>query len=182
MKPIRLAAVTVGGAALVSSAILSIAVLASQAVRDTLGVSARLNGGYVEGEVVDLPPSIYRGTFRTVAVFARGDCAACVRSHSQLRVVLAEATERSWRCVLLAPSERPLDREYAQSLGLPGHSVAVIPPPTTRVALIPTVLVLDSRGRILFAHSGLVNDAFRSTWNEFAVLTSRPLNRSRRSG
>jgi len=104
---------------------------------------------YRTGDVVDVPPSVYQSSPRTLLLFARSDCAACQRSESFHQSAIAAATAAGTTVALMSPIADPAtEASYAARLGLADNHVHFIAPGSIKLRTVPTLMLVDAAGRI----------------------------------
>jgi hypothetical protein len=135
--------------------------LAGRRVLESLGWLSPSTTAYAVGQPIDLPEAVYRPTPITVVLFARSDCAACQSAEPFYRSVAAfVGTHPSARMVLSSPvagtGGAPAAEEmvFARTLG---DGVVIVPWASgqkPRVAVVPTLVVVNDRGVVLAAWQG----------------------------
>lgn len=131
---------------------------------------------YATGELVDVPPSLYEDSDRTLIVFARSSCRGCQRAKPLLKMAVASfGGQLGWSRVLVATgSNFEADQAYGQEIGL-SLSEIVPAPIELRLGSVPTLLVVDRDGRIMMSREGII----WSPEEEREVLRELTGNRSR---
>jgi thiol-disulfide isomerase/thioredoxin len=112
--------------------------------------------GYAAGDQVDLPDRVYRSSPLTLVVFSRADCAACQGAKPALKEVIdALWPKPDVRVKVVAThAEAPAERQFARDLGLDDSDVIKISHDDLRVARVPTTLLVDRGGRVLYSVEG----------------------------
>ena len=131
----------------------------------SLGVSTRLESlfdrSYAKGDTIELPRSTYSSSRTMIAVYGTSFCPASRSSAPFLRhlfrTIAGDAGTRS----ILVPTSSLSDYElqFAADIGLSPHDIIEIPRPIARIKLVPTVIVVDRTGRILFVREGALDSA-----------------------
>ena len=112
---------------------------------------------YAAGQSIDVPQSVYRGSRRTVIIFVQDWCEACRKA----KPIFAElsrniSTIEGVRMVLVPPGGYSAEEiRYAQDIGLAATAVEHLRGEAVRVQIVPTLVVVDNTGQILFAHVGV---------------------------
>ena len=117
--------------------------------------AAAASGSYVSGETIDVPSRLYARTDRTLIVFVRASCDVCQTEAPELRSVVhrLEALPESVPTAIVTGSiDTDADREFARSFKNATHEHIAFD--TLKVRTVPTMVLVDRRGRILFAQEG----------------------------
>jgi hypothetical protein len=159
----RIAYALIGACAIALSA--TAVVGAWPSVRTRLGWDPPAEHAYVVGGTIDVAPEIFNGTDRTVVVFASGFCGACLRSRPALAELVSgfrAASSTPVRMVLITPTMLRVDQDaYAKAIGADADDYLPLDTSSLRIKLVPTVVVVDRTGRILFVREGVVAAADR---------------------
>ena len=112
--------------------------------------------GYRVGQTIDVPPEVYRDRSHTVVVFARSSCSASQRMKPLIARLADEFAESaSAGVVLMTPAVNAADEAaFAGEVGVAPRHHFIRDLTTLKVARVPTVVVVDRRGRVEFVHSG----------------------------
>jgi hypothetical protein len=112
--------------------------------------------GYRVGQIIDLPEAVYRDRSHTVVVFARSSCAASQAMKPLLAGIVDDFAEDAASGVLLVtPIVNALDEAaFAAEIGVASRQHLAHDLTTLKVARVPTVVVVDRRGRVEYVHSG----------------------------
>jgi hypothetical protein len=129
--------------------------LALPGVRSWFFSTASGAPAYIEGALVDVPASLYEHSQRTLIIFARSSCGSCQRAKPFLvRLVSEVQDDRGWAVRMLTTGQDELaDLEYAREIGLE-RSAVTRAPPGLRLSSVPTVVLVDGTGVILFSQEG----------------------------
>ncbi len=156
----------VGAAAAVSVLVVigTVGVVVLQSGRIAAAESGAPALSYPVGGTIDLPRHLYDGTRATVVVFATSGCGASQRSTEALgSIARATAELPGAHMIMIVPgsddARASQEREFGQKAGLPASSVFALDLKELRVDRVPTVTVVDERGRILFSHEGVLGAA-----------------------
>lgn len=126
----------------------------SPTVRSSLFPGFKPESGYLAGDVVDVPVKSHLQSRRTVILFARSSCSACQSSRDGIRQIVLAARARGADAMMFTPeSGSEAEFAYAESAGF-GRSSVRGTTHKLRVRLVPTILLVDDTGRILFAKEG----------------------------
>jgi hypothetical protein len=108
-----------------------------------------------------LPGDLHLGR-RNVAVFSRHDCGACQQSKTELKKLVADLqATRAAQVILLVPA--PLSEEeliFGREIGLESSPLG-LSLQDSRLRGVPSVAVVDERGKILTFHLGVLTEEAR---------------------
>lgn len=117
--------------------------------------------GYVVGDKVDVAINLFDQSPYTVLVFARTTCAVCESSMPVLaHLASALPKDSSVRIFIVKFEAREAPDLYAARLGIDARQIVTLAPEaleTMKLQIVPTVLVVNKTGTILFRHTGLVD-------------------------
>jgi hypothetical protein len=150
---IRKIAVVTAGIAI--AVLLGTALVAVPGVRERLGLIPTERAGYRVGEQVDapIPPAV--GAERRVVLFGRGTCGDCVRAAGFFHDLRSSVLHHNSSFVLVTQEPRTnAGREFAQQLAMDEDDIVWTDLQQLRLKVLPTVLVIDGTGRILFVKEG----------------------------
>jgi peroxiredoxin len=132
----------------------SVGVVAWPRVASALGIrpaAAAPAPAYVAGDRIDVPASWYASAPRTLVIFARANCGACLTAQHFLKTLVADVRARGAAVVVAGHRETPeADAEFTESLGLDRQAFVVFPE-GLRVRVTPTLVLVDRTGAILHA-------------------------------
>jgi hypothetical protein len=139
------------------------AVIALPSVRARLGWIVADGPSYPVGTTLDIAPSVFASAPHTVIFFSSVNCGACDRSRHVFSEIVEDVRGTSGLDVrLVHPETFPEDqRAFATTIGLRDGEVAVTAFDTLRLRHIPTTVVVDRRGAVLYAHEGVLSEADR---------------------
>ncbi len=130
------------------------------AVRARLGWAAVQTPAYAVGDPIDIPASLREHSERTLVVFASGTCGASVRSTPALKRLAEDLRGSSTRFLLVTPVAMKADQEALENnLGLTASEHATLDMSGLKVTSVPTMVLVDRSGRILFSREGFVDQA-----------------------
>jgi thioredoxin-related protein len=130
------------------------------AVRTRLGWTAVERTAYSVGDAIDIPADLRDRTARTLVVFASGTCGACLRSTSALTRLSSELRGSSTTFLLVTPTKMKADQEiFVAAVGLAKTEYVSLDLSALKVRSVPTVVLVDESGRVLFSREGYVDDA-----------------------
>jgi hypothetical protein len=126
------------------------ALVVSPSLREFVGVGPQVEPpAYRVGDRVDVASSLYASSPRTLLLFARSSCAACQRSEPFHQAAIAAAQQAHMAVALLTPTtDLEAEATYAARLGLTRDQVHHITPGSIRLRTVPTLMLVDSDGRI----------------------------------
>jgi hypothetical protein len=128
------------------------------AIRERLGWAESERSAYAPGDSIDVPSSLYGGR-QTLLVFASGTCGACRRSASVFAALAADLRGSKTRFLLVTPNVRHVDQQaLANAIGLQGDEISDLDLSTLRLKNVPTVVLVDGAGRVLYSREGLVDE------------------------
>lgn len=153
------------GFGLVAILVLTVALLSSRELRAHLGLS----GVYSVGQRIDTP-DIYSGSRLTILLFTRSNCRGCQAAKPWLRTIADWASSSVDIRVAVVPVRQLSAAElaYVRELGLDERSVHVLPVSDLKVRVVPTIIVVDQRGRIQFVREGLPTSQDQATLQDLA--------------
>jgi len=158
----RIAAVTLMAGTV---AVLATTVLTgfAPALRAKFGWSkATSPAAYAVGQSFDVPAIVYSTTDRTLVVFASGTCSACLKSAQALSGLFTDFRDSPTRVVLVTPATMAADQEaFVQGLGVPASQHLTMNTSGLRLKVVPTTVLVDRLGTVLYAREGLIDDAGR---------------------
>ena len=159
----NVARVVAGG--LVAVLVLTYAAFMSPTLRAHLGLDALHSPSpYQRGQYVDVPDVLYKDARLTVIVFARSSCPGCQAAKPFLtRLAHVTKTSGDYRMVLLTPT--PIvdqERQFAADIGIASDALVSAARLSLRVRAVPTIVVSDSRGRVVYALEGIPNEEQQS--------------------
>ena len=130
----------------------SVGVVVWPRVANALGIRpATPAPAYAAGDRIDVPAAWYSSAPKTLILFARASCGACLNAQSFLKTLVSDVTELGGAVVVAGHRETPKDDgAYARSLGLQ-DSAFVVFPEGLRVRVTPTLVIVDRSGAILQA-------------------------------
>jgi thioredoxin-related protein len=127
------------------------------------GWSTGTSGDYAAGELIDLPRAVYEKSDRTVLLFASSTCGACARSKATVRMVVSDLRAAATGFMLLTPTAMRSDQEaFAEGLDLRADEHLAVDFKALRLKSVPTVVVVDRSGRVLYAKEGLIDESGRT--------------------
>lgn len=112
---------------------------------------------YPVGSSLDLPRDTIRPGIRTVVIFGRSSCQACVASkalHQQVAAA-ARATSSQVLWVSTAPDDKA-EMLHGLELGLNRDEVRVLPAQSLRLMRVPTIVIVDTKGIVMGSWEGTV--------------------------
>jgi len=141
------------------------ALVVSPPLREFVGVGPQVEPpAYRVGDRVDVVSSLYASSPRTLLLFARSNCAACQRSEPFHQAAIAAAQQAHTTVALLTPTADPEgEATYAARLGLTRDQVHHIEPGSIRLRTVPTLMLVDSEGRIHDVWFGAADAATEAT-------------------
>jgi hypothetical protein len=150
------------GAALAAVSVV-VATVGAMFIVDARHANAAATPSYVAGDTIDVPAEFYTGQPSTVLIFASGSCGACLRARPVLASLVAALQDTAAKAVMVTGTEQPRAQdEYARAILVDPAHVRRAPLSGLRVRVVPTVVVVDEGGAVLYAHEGLPDDAVKS--------------------
>jgi thioredoxin-related protein len=112
-------------------------------------------GTYAVGQRIDTP-DIYSGSRFTIILFARSSCGACQAAKPQLRAIANLASTYLGVQMIVVPASdwSPEEGAYIHDLGLREEAVRHLSVSELKVRMVPTLVVVDQRGRIQLVQEG----------------------------
>ncbi|HEX5217100.1 MAG TPA: conjugal transfer protein TraF [Vicinamibacterales bacterium] len=140
----------------IGAVLLAIAVVSSTAFVAWWQLRARATHlSYVVGETIDVPSRLYAQAERTLILFVRASCDVCQAEAPALMNMVdrLKAFPTAVPTVVVTGSASPdPDREFARSFRNAAHEHIAFE--TLKVRTVPTIVLVDHRGAILFAQEG----------------------------
>jgi len=136
--------------------------LAYPFVRARIGWAAAPTG-YAVGDTIDLPAAAFRGAPHTLVVFVRASCAVCQQMTPLLTTILSRVSEHpSMRVLLVTPAtDGDAEHAFADEIGIAREQRVALDLTLLRVTRVPTVVVVNERGKIEYVHIGKPSSAER---------------------
>jgi len=134
----------------------TLATLAMPSIRLVLGFAPAQAGAYALGERIDVPPAVYESSQYTVVVFARSGCGVCQQMKPWLSDLAERVQQRASSRVVMVVGAGQLKDEiaFAGEIGLGRERVVPLTPGPIKVQVVPTVVLVDRQGRVLFVQEG----------------------------
>lgn len=134
-------------------------------------VFVRRSQPYQVGQLVDLPPALYQSDARTLILFARNSCSACQDAKPFLTELIAAFNKSAdGKALLLSEDGIVEERVYAAEIGIAEAQVRTMDLRGLRVRSVPTVLLVNARGTVLFVGEGVPSSTDQPHW--FAAIQS----------
>lgn len=131
---------------------LTIAALAKPRIERRLGLVPAEGRSYRPNDLIDLPASLFSGADRTVLIFARSGCGACRRAKPDLQALVTGLRARQVPVsVVTSTAFRKEELDFAAEIGVDADHVYLTDLTKLRLKVVPSVLVVDRRGRVLLA-------------------------------
>ena len=114
--------------------------------------SVKKTGVYATGQIVDLPSNIYDGAERTLVLVLRADCFASQQAAPEYARLIdrLKSSASEVRTVVVTSTQHPeAEKLFAARLGASRHEMLATD--SLRLRSVPTVLLVDNRGTVLFA-------------------------------
>jgi len=117
--------------------------------------------GYAQGEIVDLPATVYSEGELTLVLIARSSCGASQTGRPFFAQLIARASRVAGIRAVMVSGRNARDDEdrYARAVGLNEAALVRMELSHLRVKEVPTVLLVDRMGRIRYVQSGLPDNA-----------------------
>jgi hypothetical protein len=154
----RLPTLLIGGtlAVLMATAMMGFA----PAVRARLGWAPVERPAYSVGDEIDLPARFRDRAERTLVVFGSGTCGASIRSTPALTKLAKDVRGSSTAFLLVTPDTMKSDQKTLEiALGLTATEHVALDLSALKVRSVPTVVLVDRSGRVLFTREGYIDDA-----------------------
>jgi thioredoxin-related protein len=136
-----------------------------------LGIDSSTSA-YTVGERIDVPTSLFESNDKTLFVFASGTCAACLRSRPAFRTLAGELRGGATHLLVLTPLTPNSDQQsLVASLNLASDEFKHLDLKRLRLKNVPTVVLVDRAGLVLFSREGYVDDAALAQIREATVNT-----------
>jgi hypothetical protein len=131
-------------------------VLALPGWRRALGLATLDQPAYAVGQRVDVPVGLYDATPFTLLLFARSSCPACERAKPAFAQVTAALRDRASVRVRMVvdDGQQAGERAYLRDVGLAEDRLAAVDFRTLRLRRVPTAVLVDRDGRVLYTHEG----------------------------
>lgn len=134
----------------------SVLVLGLPGWRRVLGVPAPEGVVYAAGEHIDVPAGLHDSAPFTLLVFANANCGACQRARpAMVSLVTALRDRATVRVTMIVDGTAQSDeRRYLHQIGLTDEQLAVVDFRVLRLKRVPTTVLVDRTGRILYSLEG----------------------------
>ena len=159
----------------VASAVASVVLVALTAgamllpqARQFLGKGAP-SSSYAVGDRLDVDPALFEGARATVFLFARASCGACQASKPLMASIVSDlAAAPDVNVMMLAPlKEMDANTDFGRDLGL--AQVVHSDIRQLRLRYVPSVVVTDGGGTVLWSHEGMLTEDSRVQAREVAL-------------
>jgi hypothetical protein len=156
--------------------ILTVCCLTAVALQ-TWSILARLKAGpeqdYTVGKILDLPPAAYSKTEFTLVVFGRHNCGACAASLPSVTKLAANLGGHGFRVMYAsARPDNPDEVSFAKQAGIGGDDIVEIPR-TVRKLTVPSLVLANRQGRVLWTRAGTLEGADVSDIGDTILKTTR---------
>ena len=133
--------------------------LALPSIRARFGLAQARGLSYPTGAQVDLPAGIYDRTPKTLVIFGRASCVACQHAKPVLAEMIAALSKyHDVRVVMVTGEELAADEtKFAAALGLSAGAVIRMDLDPLRLRVVPTTVLVDSHGAVLYSTEGEVS-------------------------
>ena len=133
--------------------------LALPAIRARLGFVPARTLSYPVGGQIDLPAGIYTQAAKTFVIFARTSCVACQHAKPVLTEMIATLSKYDDVRVVMVTGERLAadETKFAAALGLSAGAVIRMDLDPLRLRVVPTTVLVDSHGAVLYSTEGEVS-------------------------
>lgn len=134
---------------------MTVLILAWEPARSMVGLSG-MEPSYRAGDRIDLGFAGAPRARRTVLVFSRADCAACIRSKPEFASLSAALGARNVRLVLVIHGgATPPAVAFGRDIGIPAEHVVALESTPLHILRVPALAVVDEQGRILVYSEGV---------------------------
>jgi hypothetical protein len=144
---------------------LTVALFATPSLRNRLFADASLSSVYASGEIVDLPGEVYQGQSFTLIYFATTTCAACLQAREAMRELadaISDGVEDVEVALVTATTDRDARAAFGEAVGVNANRHFSLDLSQLKVRKVPTVLLVDKMGRVLFAQERAPDSATHS--------------------
>jgi hypothetical protein len=123
----------------------------------------RSSAGYRVGDRIEIAGSPYRRASRTVLIFSRSSCGACQSSKRLFTSLVSDLSAASNVAAVLVTPDSLVEEEtrFAHDVGIPADRVLRTDLNNFNLRMVPTLVVVDSEGRVLKVHEGILTEAVR---------------------
>ena len=122
---------------------------------------------------IDVPDRLYRSSSHTLFIFARSSCAACQAAKPTFAALADRLRRASSDVVLITGGADARDEAaYASDLGLDASHLVPMNLSALRVKLVPTLVLVDQGGRVVYSIEGVPTDADQARLIEAAASRS----------
>ena len=150
--------------------------------RRALGLVVPDGAGYAVGDRIDVPVSLYESAPVTLLVFTRSGCGTCQRAKSAMATLAAALRDRATVRVtmVVADGTQADERKYLHDIGLTDGHLAGVDFRALRLQRVPTTVLVDRTGRVLYSLEGVLDAAVVGVPDELlgqvaaAFVTLRP--------
>ena len=141
--------------AAVGTMIVAVAMVSSTVVGGWWKLRATPAPSYAVGDKIDLPLETYSNAERTLVLFVRESCAVCQAEAPRLAELVERARSSSTpvaSLVVTGSTRVEADREFA--MVFKGSTHRHVSFDSLGVKTVPTVVLVDRHGTVVFAHEG----------------------------
>jgi hypothetical protein len=149
-------------AASVAAVAATMLVLALPALSQRLGVEGTIVA-YAEGGFIDLDPSTFASTPRTLFLFSRFSCGACQASKPVMAALVVDLALRPDVQIVLVTDDAVPEEErvFARELGIDASHIHRTDLRRLRLRRVPTIVLADDTGKILMTREGRLTESDR---------------------
>ena len=108
---------------------------------------------YSAGQQVDVPGTWYKDSSTTLIIFARASCAACEKAQPFLKNLVTRVRGKAVAVMAHPAGAAEEDVAFANSLGIAGEQIKLVPA-GLRVRATPTLVLVNRNGTVLDAWEG----------------------------
>lgn len=150
---------TAAALACVAVVAVTIAAVAFPSLRSRLGLVPSTPPSYRVGERIDVPARFYEEAPHTLFVFVRSNCAACQSAKPALERIADTFRQAMTPVLVISTGARATDGiGYAAEIGVERTSVLALDVSTLRLRVVPTIVLVNRAGEVLYAAEGVPTD------------------------
>ena len=134
----------------------SVFALAVPGWRRALGLMASDGAVYGVGDRIDVPVDLYESAPVTLLLFTRSSCGTCQRAMPALATLATALRDRGTvrLTMVVAEGTQADERNYLHDIGLTDRHLAAVDFRTLRLQRVPTMVLVDRTGRVLYSLEG----------------------------
>jgi hypothetical protein len=153
---------------------LTVAAIASPTFRARFGFARPAS--YPAGSAIDVPGHLYSGSPQTLFVFIRSSCIACQNAKPMFSTIKADLEKVGVSTTLITNGQNANEEAaYAKELGVDASKLIAMNVSAIKLAVVPTLALVNERGEVLYSVEGIPTDPQRQEL--LTAVASQPKTR-----